>query len=60
KGKQYKFDSKASRLLLESFESLNQDLKTTILMLTNDAFIASYTHRNLFIKYRKIFIELAR
>ncbi|CDS88795.1 hypothetical protein WIS05_14035 [Clostridioides difficile] len=29
-------------------------------MLTNDAFIASYTHRNLFIKYRKIFIELAR
>ena len=29
-------------------------------MLTNDAFIASNTHRNLFIKYRKILIELAR
>ncbi|MGL5348595.1 MAG: ABC transporter ATP-binding protein, partial [Peptostreptococcaceae bacterium] len=35
-------DSKSSRLLLERFEMLNIDLKTTILMVTHDAFTASY------------------
>ncbi|WP_195940023.1 ABC transporter ATP-binding protein [Romboutsia sp. 1001713B170131_170501_G6] len=53
-------DSKAARLLLERFESLNQDLKTTILMVTHDAFTASYAHRILFIKDGKIFSELVR
>ena len=50
-------DSKSSRLLLERFESLNQDLKATILMVTHDAFSASYAHRILFIKDGKIFTE---
>lgn len=53
-------DSKSSRLLLERFEMLNQDLKTTILMVTHDAFTASYAHRILFIKDGKIFTELVR
>lgn len=53
-------DSKSARLLLEKFESLNQDLKTTILMVTHDAFTASYAHRILFIKDGKIFTELVR
>ncbi len=53
-------DSKAARLLLERFESLNQDLKATILMVTHDAFTASYAHRILFIKDGKIFSELVR
>ncbi len=53
-------DSKAARLLLERFESLNKDLKTTILMVTHDAFTASYAHRILFIKDGKIFTELVR
>ncbi|CEN25559.1 ABC transporter ATP-binding protein [Paraclostridium sordellii] len=53
-------DSKASRLLLERFESLNKDLKTTILMVTHDSFTASYAHRILFIKDGKIFNELVR
>lgn len=53
-------DSKSSRLLLERFESLNQDLKATILMVTHDAFSASYAHRILFIKDGKIFTELKR
>ncbi|MFR1905880.1 MAG: hypothetical protein ACLS28_09160 [Clostridium neonatale] len=47
-------------LLLERFESLNKDLKTTILMVTHDAFTASYAHRILFIKDGKIFTELVR
>ena len=53
-------DSKSSRLLLERLESLNKDLNATILMVTHDAFTASYTHRILFIKDGKIFIELVR
>ncbi|MCC5910731.1 MAG: ABC transporter ATP-binding protein [Clostridiaceae bacterium] len=53
-------DSKSSRLLLEKFESLNRDLKTTILMVTHDAFTASYANRILFIKDGKIFNELIR
>lgn len=53
-------DSKSSRLLLESFEKLNQDLKTTILMVTHDAFTASYANRILFIKDGQIFNELVK
>lgn len=53
-------DSKAAKGLLESFEYLNQELKTTILMVTHDAFTASYCHRILFIKDGKIFKELNR
>ena len=43
-------DSKSARMLLDSFESLNKDLEATILMVTHDAFTASYAHRILFIK----------
>lgn len=53
-------DSKSSRLLLESFEKLNKELEATILMVTHDAFTASYAHRILFIKDGKIFNELVR
>ena len=53
-------DSKSSRLLLDSFEKLNGELKATILMVTHDAFTASYAHRILFIKDGKIFNELIR
>ncbi|OUB21830.1 ABC transporter ATP-binding protein [Bacillus cereus] len=53
-------DSKSSRLLLESFEKLNKELNTTILMVTHDAFSASYAKRILFIKDGKIFNELVR
>ena len=53
-------DSKSARLLLERFESLNNDLKTTILMVTHDAFTASYAHRILFIKDGKIYKEIKR
>ena len=53
-------DSKSSRLLLDSFENLNKDLEATILMVTHDAFTASYAHRILFIKDGKVFNELIR
>lgn len=53
-------DSKSARLLLERFETLNKNLKTTILMVTHDSFTASYAHRILFIKDGKIFTEIIK
>lgn len=53
-------DSKAAKLLLNSIEKLNKELESTILMVTHDAFTASYAHRILFIKDGKIFNELVR
>ena len=53
-------DSKASRLLLDSFEKLNEEMNATILMVTHDAFTASYAHRILFIKDGRVFNELIR
>jgi putative ABC transport system ATP-binding protein len=53
-------DSKSSRLLLSSFEKLNGELLSTILMVTHDAFTASYAKRILFIKDGRIFNELIR
>ncbi len=51
-------DSKSSRMLLEKFNYLNQELAATILMVTHDAFTASYASRVIFIKDGKIFSEL--
>lgn len=53
-------DSKSARHLLESFETLNQKLGATILMVTHDAFTASYAERILFIKDGEIFNELIK
>lgn len=53
-------DSKSAKQLLESFETLNQNLKATILMVTHDSFTASYANRILFIKDGKIFNELIK
>lgn len=53
-------DSKNARVLLESFEYLNQTKDATILMVTHDAFTASYASRVIFIKDGKIFNELHR
>lgn len=53
-------DSKSSRLLLEAFEKLNKELEATILLVTHDAFTASYTNRIFFIKDGRIFNELIR
>ena len=53
-------DSKSARMLLDSMEKLNQEFKATIMMVTHDAFTASYAHRILFIKDGKIFNEIIR
>lgn len=53
-------DSKAARMLLERFAYLNQQIQTTILMVTHDAFTASYASRVIFIKDGQIFHELHR
>lgn len=53
-------DSKSARVFLESLEDLNKNLNATILMVTHDAFTASYCKRILFIKDGKIFNELIR
>lgn len=53
-------DSKSSRQLLESFENLNEKFDATILLVTHDAFSASYANRILFIKDGKIFNELTK
>ncbi|MGO5443725.1 ABC transporter ATP-binding protein [Faecalimonas sp. LCP19S3_D12] len=51
-------DSKSSKMLMESFCHLNSELQSTILMVTHDAFTASYAKRVIFIKDGKIFNEL--
>lgn len=53
-------DSKNSRLLLETMEQMNEEYRSTIMMVTHDPFSASYTKRILFIKDGKIFNELIR
>ncbi len=53
-------DSKSARTLLESFRNLNESLNTTIMMVTHDAFSASFCQRILFIKDGQIFNEIIR
>jgi len=53
-------DSKSSKMLLERLKNLNEDIKATILMVTHDAFTASYASRVIFIKDGKIFNEFIR
>ena len=53
-------DSKSSKMLLESFRYLNEGLDATILMVTHDAFTASYASRVIFIKDGKIYNEILR
>lgn len=53
-------DSKSARMLLESFEVLNRKFNTTILMVTHDAFTASYADRIVFIKDGKVFNEIVK
>ncbi len=53
-------DSLSAQTLLETFSRLNKSMKATILMVTHDAFSASYCSRILFLKDGKIFYELIR
>ncbi len=53
-------DSKASKNLLEIMFTMNQDMGATILMVTHDAYSASYAKRVLFLKDGRVFNELLR
>ncbi len=53
-------DSKNARILLETFKEMNEVLKSTILMVTHDAYSASYASRVLFIKDGEIFNEIIK
>ncbi|MCT4566101.1 MAG: ABC transporter ATP-binding protein [Maledivibacter sp.] len=53
-------DSKSSSELLECLSDLNENNKVTIMMVTHDAFAASYCQRIIFIKDGVLFTELVR
>ena len=53
-------DSHSSQMLLSTIQSINEQLMATILMVTHDAFTASYANRILFLKDGEIFMELRK
>lgn len=53
-------DSKSATDLLESLKGLSEVDKATILLVTHDAFAASYCERVIFIKDGKLFTELVK
>lgn len=53
-------DSKSATDLLEIIETLNENNKATILIVTHDAFAASYCKRVIFIKDGELYEELQR
>ena len=60
KSKTGALDSKASKNLLEIMTRMNRDMGATILMVTHDAYSASYAARVLFLKDGRLFHELLR
>lgn len=53
-------DSHSSRMLLGTISGLNEQMNATILMVTHDAFSASYARRILFLRDGEIFTEIRR
>lgn len=53
-------DSRSAQMLLTTIQTMNQELDATILMVTHDAFTASYAKRVLFLKDGQIFTEILR
>jgi len=53
-------DSRSAQTLLTTVQTMNQELDATILMVTHDAFTASYAKRILFLKDGQIFTEILR
>jgi len=51
-------DSNSAQMLLSTLESINTELGSTILMVTHDAFSASYAKRILFLRDGKIYKEI--
>lgn len=53
-------DSKNSKMLMQTFQTMNQSLGSTILMVTHDPVVGSYADRVLFLKDGKIWSETNR
>ena len=53
-------DSKASYDLMNSLENINKDKKATIVMVTHDAFAASFCNKIIMIKDGKFFLEIIK
>ena len=53
-------DSRPAKLLLDRFEALNREGRATILMVTHDAFTASYCRRILFLQDGAVLTQLER
>lgn len=53
-------DSHSAQMLLSTLESMNREMKATILMVTHDAFSASYAERILFLRDGEIFAEIVK
>ena len=53
-------DSHSAQMLLATMQGINEGLGTTILMVTHDAFTASYASRILFLKDGEVFMELRK
>lgn len=53
-------DSASATKLMETFTKLNEELLTTVLMVTHDAYTASYSQKIFFLKDGKLFSQLAR
>ncbi|MDO4851077.1 MAG: ABC transporter ATP-binding protein [Actinomycetota bacterium] len=53
-------DSKSSAVLLEVLENMNAHMDATILMVTHDAFAASYSTRTVFVRDGRLFNDMSR
>ena len=53
-------DSRNSTILLETLKSMNEDMDATIMMVTHDAFAASYSSRTVFIRDGRVFNQVLR
>ncbi|WP_172135636.1 ABC transporter ATP-binding protein [Adlercreutzia sp. ZJ473] len=53
-------DSRNAQIMLETLDLMNRDMGATIMMVTHDAFAASFTNRVLFIKDGTLFNEIRR
>lgn len=53
-------DSHSAQMLLETMKSMNEQLGATLLLVTHDAFTASYANRILFLRDGEIFTELVK
>lgn len=53
-------DSRNSTIMLKTLEKINRDYHATILMVTHDAYAASYSTRTVFIKDGTVFSEISK